>query len=235
MMQTIYFGSAQNFANENNSGGSSGNSQKVLNISPNKTFIGTQLTVIDNVVSGFNNSGYDSGINYRPGECWAAIPFCPGNRAWELGIKFKLNSNPSRSICLVENRLYNYSVPQIFILQNKTLTIYLSSNRSGWDIASSPAQSYPIELQTWYRAKLEYKLNPNNEQKHYVFSLAKNNSNFEEQFTVENSLPVYNTQDSYIAFGCDSEYRKQEAYLDGEIDLAHTYWRFDDQEVFRGI
>lgn len=150
-----------------------------LEIAPlNVTVVGSP-TINNGVVSGFSSSNY----------LILTHTFNPGNNTWKKCFKVKTPSNVYLNTVIDGcSTSKDYQHTGIGISKTAHWAVYLSSNGTSWNIASSHNGSYIIQPNTVYWVVLEYTGTS------YQLSYSLDGENFTQDINISNSLPIYNNQ-----------------------------------------
>lgn len=137
--------------------------------------------------------------------------FNPGSDPWEIQVKYKYNTAINNADVAGSVDSNNASINGVLLEMrtNKSVSGYLSSNGTSWDLSNNLGQTYAIDTtsNTWILAKLEYTGTQ------YKLSISIDDGDtWNQTGTLASSTPVIGSYP--IAFGL-----KRNNTMDGNIDL----------------
>lgn len=176
------------------------------------TINGTLTTVRAYVpsISGFSNSNYLT--------MWSA--WNVGSSEWKVHFKVITGASTAtdKYICGQSSSSANMGSPQIAI-NGTTIKIWLSSNKSSWNIASAVACSIAVEPNTTHDIELKY---TGEAYKVLVDGV--------EGLSITSTTPVYSGTYPFI-LGFDH----RNTAFNGSVLLQDSYIEVDGEEVWRGV
>lgn len=174
----------------------------------NGTVTGTLTTNSSRMLSGFSSSNYLTALS-----AWDH-----GGTPWKIHLKVRSGASTAADKYICGQPSTNYSTPQI-ALNGSTVKIWLSSNRSSWNIASGLSSSISLPPDEVHTIDLEYT------GENYLLSVDGTVG-----LTIANS-----TSDSYGNYPLILGFDKGNTAFNGYVYLDESYIEFDGEEVWRGI
>ena len=174
----------------------------------NGTVTGTLTTNSSRAMSGFSSSNYLTVLSQ-----WN-----PLNNPWKIHLKITTGATDNVEKDLFGQPKTNFTTPQLELV-DKSLKLYLSSNKSSWDIAKGETCNIDLEPNTTYDVDVEFTGTA------YTVSV-----NGVVGLTLNNSTPVYSG--SYpLILGYDTGNNP----FTGSVHLGESYIEFNGVEVWRGM
>lgn len=166
------------------------------------------------VASGFESTSY-----VTPG------PINFGNGTWEMVLKTKFKSGTDyQRICGTAD---NSSVAQIVmaVKSNNKLITWISSNGTGWNIASGVESNNTLIANTDYYIKAQFTGT------NYILSLSTDGINYTEEINVSSSTVISNPNSNFWLGNAESiSYAWQ-----GSIYLKECYIKVNDAFIWKGV
>lgn len=162
-------------------------------------------TITDGVASGFSASNYIK-----------TSEFSPSNKSWEVVCDFTTGADVITNQGVLTGLGNTDSVAPMYIQQG-SLSLFLSSNGSSWNIAQGLSIITPLSINTNYRIKVVY---DTNDYKAYSFE----NNEWVLKRTVSNSTAIYGSIP--LVFG--NNRGNGQGFL-GSINLNNTYIKVNDE------
>lgn len=176
--------------------------------------VGNVVVDKDYIASGFESTSY-----VTPGN----IDF--GTTTWEMVFKTKFKSGTDyQRICGTAN---NTSVAQIVIAvkSDNKLIAWISSNGTGWDIASGIESSNTLENDTNYYIKTIFTGT------NYIISTSTDNVNYNEEINVSSSTAISNPNSNFWIGNAESNTYPWQ----GSIYLKECYIKVNDAFIWKGV
>ena len=174
----------------------------------NGTVTGTLTTNSSRAMSGFSSSNYLTVLSQ-----WN-----PLNNPWKIHLKITTGATDNTTKYIFGQPTTNYTTPQLDLV-NKSLKLYISSNKTSWDIAKGETCSIDLEPNTTYDVDVEFTGTS------YTISV-----NGVIGLTVTTSTADYSGTYPLIL-----GYDHGNAAFNGYIHLNESYIEFNGVEVWRGI
>lgn len=183
---------------------------------PNYNISGTSITVNDEgIASGFAN---DSVLTTNK-----SISF--GSNSWEFKTKFRLTANN------VDTRILgNYHFSPTIGLSNNKFAIWLSSNGTSWDLASSTAPAVTGDGTVTLQNNTDYYVKFGWNKTQYYVQYSIDDVSYITDWTLASTTPITDV-DSPFSLPLGSIFNTM-CPLTGTIDLKETYIKVNDKIVW---
>lgn len=167
-------------------------------------------TILDGVISGFSTSNY------------LKLPtFAPGNKSWELKLKFlSNNAGTTQTIVRLNTGTGDYGGMLIGMNANNRLWWNIGSSGTSW-FQTNPTIDPVLTNNTWYEILVKY------DGSKYTLSII-NNGVATVAYTNNTATPIYQQGDTTIG----ARVTGTTNYFRGSVDLNSTYIKIENTVLF---
>lgn len=195
------------------------------NIEPNATVVG-KPTITDNVVSGISLGNF------------LTMPevFNPGDKSWEIFIRAKTAATIKHREWLIgSGNTAGQEAGYITMgLDNKGKPLlFLTSNGSSWDIASTVTGSTILDTDTYYLFRLRF-IRVGISGAVYIYDISSDNGqSWTEEIRINNTYSIFVPAIPY-AIGTSYYKRSHDQFWTGSIDLSQSYIKINGEYWWKG-